>query len=699
MEQPEETMTEDQVAVAVEDKPDREGFVDEAAGNIVRYVEERFTRAETAKYSDEQRALRAYRNYRGRYGPDVQFREDEKSRIFVKVTKTKVVAAYQQIVDVLFGNDKFPLSIQPTKLPDGIEEAVHFKTPQQQQPQQPGMPPQPQQEMPELPPGTTTQKMLELGGLSDKLKPVSDKLVKGEGTTPDTVTFHPATVAAAKMEKKIHDQLEEASANKKLRNAIFELCLFGTGIIKGPFAVDKEYPQWGENGSYEPLVKLVPSISHVSFWNFYPDPDADNMEECEFTIERHKLSRSQLRALKKRPFFRSNAINTAVGMGENYVEKWWEHQLDDEQTHTNVERFEALEYWGNVSVEDLVEHNVEIPDEVKDLEEVSANIWICNGQLLRLVVNPFKPTILPYHSAPYEINPYSFFGVGVAENMDDTQTMMNGFMRMAIDNAALAGNVVFEVDEDNLVPGQDLVMYPGKVIRRAGGAPGQALFATKYPSTANENMQMFDKARQLSDESTGLPSFSHGQTGITGVGRTSSGISMLMSAASGAIRSVVKNIDDYLLAPLGKSLYHFNMQFDYEDELTGDLEVKARGTESLMANEVRSQRLMQFLSVVQNPVLAPFAKMDYIIREIAKSLDLDPEKVVNSLGDAAIQAEIMRQMAPEPTPTPGPQPEGGPGVPAPTDQQGSGNGNIGVGQATTPPEQGFAGNIPQGMPV
>ena len=42
-------------------------------------------------------------------------------------------------------------------------------------------------------------------------------------------------------------------------------------------------------------------------------------------------------------------------------------------------------------------------------------------------------------------------------------------------------------------------------------------------------MQMFDKARQLADESTGFPSFAHGQTGITGVGRTASGISMLMS--------------------------------------------------------------------------------------------------------------------------------------------------------------------------
>jgi hypothetical protein len=84
------------------------------------------------------------------------------------------------------------------------------------------------------------------------------------------------------------------------------------------------------------------------------------------------------------------------------------------------------------------------------------------------------------------------------------------------------------------------------------------------------------------------------------------------------------------------------MQFDFDPEIKGDLEVKARGTESLMANEVRSQRLMQFLQVSSNPALAPFAKFQYIIREIAKSLDLDPDKVTNNMNEAAIQAELMK---------------------------------------------------------
>jgi len=357
----------------------------------------------------------------------------------------------------------------------------------------------------------------------------------------------------------------------------------------------------------------------------------------------------------------------------------------------------VLEYWGNVDIDLLRENDVDIPPEYEDMGEVQANIWFSNSKIIRLVLNPFKPAKIPYYAVPYELNPYSLAGVGIAENMDDTQTLMNGFMRMAVDNAVLSGNLIFEVDETNLVPGQDLSVYPGKVFRRQGGAPGQAIFGTKFPNVASENLQLFDKARQLSDESTGMPSFAHGQTGVSGVGRTASGISMLMNAASGGIKTVIKNIDDYLLAPLGKAFFNFNMQFDFDPQIKGDLEVNARGTESLMANEVRSQRLMQFLQIASSPSLMPFAKFSYIIREIAKSMDLDPDKVTNNMEEAARQAALLQQMAPA-APAGGQPPQGVAGPPGVADMTGGGGGNIGVGAAATPGEQGFSGNEPQAAP-
>jgi hypothetical protein len=658
-----------------------------AGSGLIDFVQKRYNKSEESRRTDEERWLRAYRNYRGLYGPDVKFTETEKSRVFVKVTKTKTLAAYGQITDVLFSNNKFPLSIDPSVLPEGVAEDVHFD------PKQP-------EAAPQIPFGEegaasigkdfdldTLEQML--GALKDDLKDVPG-LKMGVGASPTSVTFSPAMVAAKKMEKKIHDQLEESGASKHLRASAFEMALFGTGVMKGPFATTKEYANWTEDGTYKPTIKTVPEASHVSIWNFYWDPDANNTEECQYVIERHKMSRTQLRALKRRPHFRKNVIDQLIEQGESYVKKYWEDDLRDYAPSFAVDRFEVLEYWGNVDVELLEENDIEIPEAFRDGDELQANIWYCNGMIIRLVLNPFKPSKIPYYAVPYELNPYSLAGVGVGENMDDTQTLMNGFMRMAVDNAVLSGNLVFEVDETNLVPGQDMSVYPGKVFRRQGGAPGQSLFGTKFPNVSQENMQLFDKARQLADESTGMPSFAHGQTGVSGVGRTASGISMLMNAAGGSIKTVIKNVDDYLLAPLGKAFFNFNMQFDFDASIRGDLEVNARGTESLMATEVRSQRLMQFLQIVSNPALAPFAKMPYIIREIAKSMDLDQDKVTNNMDEAARQAALM---GPPPTPVGAPA-AGAPPVPGAgvADMTGGGAGNIGVGAAAAPGEQGFSGN-------
>ena len=701
-----EEMFETDEVVAAEDSKDS---IFEQTSGIVAFVNDRYKRAEDSRYADEQRWLRAYRNYRGLYGSDVQFTDSEKSRVFVKVTKTKTLAAYGQIVDVLFGNNKFPLSVNPSVLPDGVAESVHINIDPNAAQAGPALNAITEQKAgkPYLLDGKTTLQPGEtlvdlqarLGGMTAKLEAVSDKLIEGDGTTPTTVTYHPAMIAAKKMEKKIHDQLQESNASKHLRSMAFEMALFGTGVMKGPFAVDKEYPNWNEEGEYDPLIKTVPECSSVSVWDFYPDPESKSMDDAEYVVERHKMSRTQLRALKSRPYFMEDGVDMAIAKGPDYIQKYWEMTMEDDDTQPTSERWEVLEFWGFVDIQLLEEHGINIPKEFKDLDEVNANVWVCNGEVLRMVLNPFKPARIPYYATPYEHNPYSFFGVGIAENMDDTQTLMNGFMRMAIDNAALSGNLIIEVDETNLVPGQDMSVYPGKVFRRQGGAPGQAIFGTKFPNVAQENMQLFDKARQLADESTGFPSFAHGQTGVSGVGRTASGISMLMSAANGSIRTVVKNVDDYLLRPLGKAFFSFNMQFDFDETIRGDLEVQASGTESLMANEVRSQRLMQFLQVAQNPVLAPFAKMDYIIREIAKSMDLDPDKVTNSMADAAIQAEILKGFqAPTPQPA-GPEgvapPQGpqGQGPQAVADTSGGGGSQMGIGTAPTPGEQGFTGNV------
>ena len=252
---------------AIEDVAEEE-YSDPTVGHIVQFVKDKHSKSSTARQLDEERWIQAYRNYRGLYGPDVQFTSTEKSRVFVKVTKTKVLAAYGQITEVLFGGNRFPISIDPTVLPDGVEDIVNYETNPEVRKAVSG-------EMAKLLPGETLPEFKErLGALTGMLEPVIDDVKPGVNGSPSAVQLYPAEVAAKKMEKKIHDQLEESHAKKHLRAAAFETALFGTGVMKGPFAVDKEYPNWDDEGNYSPMFKTIPQTTSVSIWNFYPDPDA-----------------------------------------------------------------------------------------------------------------------------------------------------------------------------------------------------------------------------------------------------------------------------------------------------------------------------------------------------------------------------------------------------------------------------------------
>ena len=683
---PEDT-TESQDVVALEEANDVEQENIEYSG-VAAFIEGQYRRSKDQRLADEERWLMAYRNYRGIYGPEVQFTDTEKSQAFVKITKTKVLAAYAQIVDVLFAGSKFPLGIEARKDPNNVAGAVNYDpnaiTPEKVD-EKLGVDYTPKRAV------ARPNLEQDLGVYDNTLAPVDEELQSGAGTTNSSITYEPAKRAAQMMERKMHDQLDETNASKHLRSVAFETSLFGTGILKGPFAFDKEYPNWDEEGNYDPIFQTIPKVEYVSIWDLYPDPDARNMAEAEFTVQRHRLNRSQMRSLKKRPHFREESLELAIEYGPTYYREYWEEALDESNNSESPDRYEVLEYWGVMDAELAEEADLELPDEVADRDEVQVNVWICNGQILRFVINPFTPTRIPYTAVPYELNPYGFFGIGVAENMEDTQLLLNGFMRMSVDNSALSGNLLIEIDETNLVPGQDLSVYPGKVFRRQAGAPGQSIFGTKFPNVSNELMMMFDKARQLSDEATGIPSYSHGVGGVMGVGRTASGMSMLMGAAAQNIKAVVRNIDDYLLHPLGKALFAFNMQFNFDAEYTkGDLEVIARGTESLMRNEIRSQRLLQFMQMTANQQMAPFVKYDFILREIAASMDLDEEKILNDPREAMIQAKMMAEiqaMMPQQ-----PEPQQMQGAPSPEDPTGTGGGNIAPGNAPEPTAEGFTGS-------
>ena len=674
---------------------------------LAGFVKTKFEDSENGRRTYELRWLQAYKNFRGIYDSTTQYRDSERSKVFIKITKTKVLAAYGQIIDILFANKKFPLVVEPTPIPEGIEEFAHMKTPLDEMSDPYGF----EGDGRELMPGALSVKEPHKLGTYGNEFP--DILAKGPAKLGEP-QVKPAQKMAMRMEKCIHDQLLDSNAVNVFRKAIFESALLGTGIVKGPFNFYKRVHNWTKdqqgNRVYEPYEKIVPRVEAVSLWDFHPDPSATSMEDCEYVIQRHRMNRQQLRSLVNRPYFDPQAIEECLAKGPNYEDKYYEDTIreDDTEPYYQENRYEVLEYWGTIDKKYADEVGLEGSNEMSEFDQVQVNVWVCGGMIIRCVLNPFTPARIPFQAFPFEINPYQLWGVGVAENMEYSQKLMNGHYRMAIDNLALAGNLVFDVDEASLVPGQNMDIFPGKIFRRQSGVTGTAINGLKFPNTAPENIQMYQISRQLADEDTGIPSILHGQTGVTGTGRTAAGLSMLMGSAGLAMKTVIKNIDDHLLKPLGESLFQWNMQFNENmEDIQGDLEIKPRGVAAVMQKEVRTQRLTALLQTVSNPMLAPFIKIPNLIRELAIAQDIDPDTLVNDQNEAQLYAEMLKGMMPNVQQGAGEdavapnqqqgmeQPSGVSQQPEGTDSQGSGNGTIGVGATPTAGETGFTGNAPR----
>ena len=121
-----------------------------------------------------------------------------------------------------------------------------------------------------------------------------------------------------------------------------------------------------------------------------------------------------------------------------------------------------------------------------------------------------------------------------------------------------------------------------------------------------------------------------------------------------------------------------------------------------MQKEVRSQRLTTFLQTVQNPAVAPFVKINKLISELAYSLDLDPDELLNDPDEAAIMAQIIGMQnagqttgqeagpAGQQPPAMG-GPGGAPGGPEGAGVTGTGGGNVGTGNVPLPGEGEFSG--------
>lgn len=599
-----------------------------------------FREYKDARKDNEDQWILNLRQYLGQYDPETLAKlTGARSKIFVGLTRTKVMSAFSRLVDLLFQPGQDFWSVEPTPVPelDPIETAEIMKK-------------------------ATAQVMQASGAMAptqvmDIINQRKDELI----TDVRQEVMERCKTAAEEMTLTIRDQLVETNAEQKLKEAIMEACIFGTGCVKsGTVRIDrtKRWKRMMVNGvqTHALMIKeeVRPEIESVSIFDIYPDPYATSNEDLHGLFRRHVLTRRQFRELRDLDGFDGDAIadileNSPQG---NYIEEDYE-RIRREVANIKVQsgptnRFEVLEYWGSLNVADLRAAGVDdLPEDSDDGDEFDANVWICDGQVIRAMLNPIPDGRIPYNCFPYERNPHQFWGTGVPAMMRDSQQTMNAATRIFIDNMAISSGPMVEINSDFLEAGEDARdLHPWKVWLRSGGDPNSPMVRFHQPiANANGLSTIIDMFRKFADETTSLPSYTHGDTGQS-LNKTATGMSILMGNANVALKSTLKNLDDFMTIPLIKSLYNWNMEWSDNERLKGDLKVNARGSTSLIQREVRSQRLLQFLQLISNPVDMAITKRQQLLTEIAKSMDINPAEVFKSERELAQEAAQQQMLAP-----------------------------------------------------
>jgi hypothetical protein len=442
-----------------------------------------------------------------------------------------------------------------------------------------------------------------------------------------------------RMTARIHDQLVENNADTLIRAAIKDACTFGSGIIKAGMITVERKKSWVEGVSEWEQVKedhVVPGMSQPSPFDVYFDINANSVGSSIGSYERHILNKEEVRDLKNSAGFKDSIIDDLVRDYPNGNHNREHHEIERQSlgniTHFgNSGYYEVLEYWGYIDGQKLRDAGYDISADKLNAGYM-ANVWTSGHKVLKIHLDESINKGKKYFVFPYEQIPNQLWGVGVPEIMMDSQDVLNAAFRRLLDDVAMTGNQLeINVDrlDDRSVNNANKIK-PWKIWYRSGGDEAyNAITVHKVPSIGGELIQIIEMVRNFIDDETNLPSLISGQTPSSGApgAETASGMSMLLGAAQVVIKTVVKNIDDYLIKPLITSYYNFNMEWSDDEEIKGDMNIDALGSAILVAREVQIRNMTEFLGITANEFDMPLVERPSILRKIARNMGLDEDDI------------------------------------------------------------------------
>lgn len=595
--------------------------------NLAAYVRQCWEPARNAKMPIESKMLKAKRQRNGEYEPEklAQIVGAGGADIFMPITEVKCRAAESWIRDILLDAGAPPWKLIASPDPDLSPEdkakvEQEFTSNLLQFIQNTGVAPDLEQ-MPSL------REMYEEEYVRKMAQAAQHK--------------------AGLMQRRIEDQFAEGGWYEAFNKFVTDLATYPTAFVKGPVVRKKQVLGWGTgpDGKTTPQVssKVMPTFERIDPFYIYPEPGVENLQNG-YVIERKPMTRSDVSALIGVPGFDDEAIKMVLKEGPRC--SWF--ALDVELTKNELENkfnswwrptdmYDCMEFWGKVSGTMLREWGMSAEDVPEESREYDACVWMIGNYVIKAMLNYDPLGMKPYFATSMFKLPGNLWGRAIPEAIESVQATCNAAVRSLVNNMGIASGPQVEIDVSRLAPGEDITqMFPWKIWQvtsdKSGGG-GKAIHFTQPEDNAQTLMAVFKEFNSRADEYSGIPSYVSGDISVTGAGRTSSGLSMLMGAAGKSIRQVVSYIDNDIVKPIVTAQFIFNMRFDPDDSIKGDAFCEPQGAVNLAVKETAEVRRIEFLNATANPIdfqiMGPEGRAS-VLREVSKSLKMPEEEIVPS---------------------------------------------------------------------
>ena len=598
----------------------------------------KFTEYDADRQPLEQQWLRNFRQFRGVYDADILSKIPAgRSKVYPLDTQVKVLGFVAKIMELMFPANEKNWSVSPSPVPDINQSDIQAI----------------------------------IDGLQERAQEEQREVTNSD---IEDAVFRYAEDRARAMERECSDQLSEAGYTTMARKALRSGGMYGFGVTKGPLVEFRMRRSWKfneEQSQYqaETTQVPVPYYEHCKVWDLYPDLSATSWAHQEGLFERVVFSRNDLHKLTDDEAFDGALIRKFVRENPEGNHKPRPHETELANTrhgqtaHKDLvgRHYEVMRWYGFMSGADMSAAGIDVPTDKMD-RDVLMDIWLLDEQVIRANVSPFGENVHEmYHAFIAEDDEeVGITGIGMPEKLRDTQLKLCSIDRMTMDNAATSAGPIFEVNDDLIKRGQDTdTIHSFKVIHREGvGAEAgyPAIRDINVNSHINDLISLRRKVQEQMDVESNLPSFLFGNTeGMGEAFRTTSNMSMLQGGAMMVTKDVIRSFDRWIESVIG-SLYEWNMEFNDKTSIKGDFQVMARGTNSLVAKELRGIALDQFIQTLDDDDKQLLKRREVLIDRL-QARDLPVDRVVDieeaeqimanikARNDSVAQAEIAKDAA------------------------------------------------------